>query len=214
MDQSQIGSTGENFNAGIFQFPENAQNPETSSTQSTVNGQAIGGAAINGIFSAPEALANQVPSVGRPEVQSVNTGFSYETTPFEAGPTQAATEAMNAPMQPTMPEMPPSTPEMIMNNPEMITSQPAIFQPLSVDGSTEGKHQKTTLELSGEIIDKKSEKHLRDAISDLGKKPYELANYRDEAMAESLRSNFGRIFGNDDIGEIQAEEAAREAKAA
>ena len=121
---------------------------------------------------------------------------------------------MNAPIQPAMPEMPPSTPEMIMNNPEMITSQPAIFQPLSVDGSTEGKRQKTTLELSGEIIDKKSEKHLRDAISDLGKKPYELANYRDEAMAESLRSNFGRIFGNDDIGEIQAEEAAREAKAA
>ena len=31
----------------------------------------------------------------------------------------------------------------------------------------------------------------------------------EEAMAESLLSNFGRMFGNDDIGEIQAEEAAR-----
>ncbi|MBQ3326013.1 hypothetical protein IJG79_02625 [Candidatus Saccharibacteria bacterium] len=210
MDQSQVGRTGENLNSGIFQFPESSQfsgENQLQDANSTPNvntyGQAIGGAAINGIFSAPDVLASQVPDIPTtPEVASnnpfTNTTESLAQTPFESTPQ-------------SIPDMAPgSNLESFGNTAPQLAPQvmsPIDTRPLSFDGSTEGKHQKTMLGISGEVIDKKSERELKEAINDLKKKPYELSNYRDEAMTESLRGNFGRIFGNDDIGEIQAEAA-------
>ena len=89
---------------------------------------------------------------------------------------------------------------------EMPGGEPAIeVKPLVADGSTEGKLGRIAVSLTGDVMDKESEKQVHEKISELKKNPYELSNYRDEEMADSLRDNFGRIFGNDDIGEIQAE---------
>ena len=69
-------------------------------------------------------------------------------------------------------------------------------RPLAMDGTTEGNLGKLALRLSGEELDEASAKEVRQKIVELKDKPYELQNYRDEAMVEFLRDSFGRIFGN------------------
>lgn len=71
------------------------------------------------------------------------------------------------------------------------------MKPLAADGSTERKMGSLALKLSGEELDEASEKEMKQKITELKDNPYELQNYRDEAMTEFLRGSFGRIFGDD-----------------
>lgn len=69
-------------------------------------------------------------------------------------------------------------------------------RPLAADGTTEGKIGRLAVQLSGEMLDEASAKEVKDKIVELKDDPYELQNYRDEAMVDFLRDNFGRIFGD------------------
>lgn len=119
-------------------------------------------------------------SGGQPEVFGAPESFEKA---FADAP------AFNAAPRPSVPEMPGlNTEANVSTTPEM--------RPLSADGSTEGKLGKLAVQLSGEVLDEASAKEVEHKIAELKDNPYELQNYRDEAMVESLRDSFGRIFGD------------------
>ncbi|MBR2864503.1 hypothetical protein IKE88_03090 [Candidatus Saccharibacteria bacterium] len=68
-------------------------------------------------------------------------------------------------------------------------------QPIVKNNIDKKDEQIKALSLTGEMIDKETEKELKKKIDEYKKSPYELENYRDEAMAKSLKSSFGRIYG-------------------
>lgn len=212
MDQSQVGRTGENLNGGIFQFPEGYQSQEVNPTpDNTAGQQAIGGAAISGIFSAPEVLASQVPDIpDTPDTPDTQPVQSMQPTPAmpEVAPQPEMAQNMNQTMAPQSTEV---MPGMITPSPEAapayVPAPQTDYRPLSADGSTEGKHFKTKIDMNGDVIDRRSERIVREEIDRLKKDPYEQSNARDRMMVKVMEENWGRIFGNDDIGEIQAEAA-------
>lgn len=81
---------------------------------------------------------------------------------------------------------------------------------LAEDGSTEGKIGKLAVKLSGDLMSEEDAKEVEKAIAEKGADLNSLDTYRNEKMVHSLLGTFGRIFGNDDVGEIQAEEHKRE----
>lgn len=89
----------------------------------------------------------------------------------------------------------PDIPEM-MPAPEL--------KPLIADGTTEKKLGKVGVSLVGEKVDAEGVSAAVKKIKDLPL--YEQSAARDEASAKMIYANFGRMIGNDDIGEIQAEE--------
>ena len=71
------------------------------------------------------------------------------------------------------------------------------LRPLADDGSTERKiDKKKILTFDGDIIDKESQKEVEKAIKEYANDPFELDNLRNQMMADGLRDNYGRIFGN------------------
>ena len=89
----------------------------------------------------------------------------------------------------------PDVPEM-MPAPEL--------KPLIADGTTEKKLGKIGVSLVGEKVDVEG---VSAAVKKIKELPlYEQSAARDEASAKMIYANFGRMIGNDDIGEIQAEE--------
>ena len=103
-------------------------------------------------------------------------------------------------------EQPRSAEQEVLDFAEM-AAMPAEMKPLAADGSTEKKMGHIAVDLMGDVMDKVSEKQVREKLSEFKQKPYELNNYRDEEMVQSLRSNFGRIFGNN-AGADEGEQAA------
>ncbi|MBQ3352637.1 hypothetical protein IJG91_03220 [Candidatus Saccharibacteria bacterium] len=100
------------------------------------------------------------------------------------------------------PEMTPG-----MTPPEIDTE----YKPLAEDGSIEGKIDKDKiLTFGGDLIDKESQKQVRKVISKYKNDPFELDNKRNEMMADGLRDNYGRIFGNNN----EADDAAPEGEQA
>lgn len=90
-------------------------------------------------------------------------------------------------------------PEILPDNlelpPDTLPAEP--FRPLAVDGSTEGKIDKSKiLSFDGDIIDKDSQKQVEKVIRENADNPFELDNLRNQMMADGLRDNYGRIFGN------------------
>ena len=73
----------------------------------------------------------------------------------------------------------------------------------TTDTSTEGRLGKLAVQLSGEVIDDASAKEIERKITELKDDPYELQNYRDRAMVESLKGSFGRVFGSDNNADKQ-----------
>lgn len=231
MDQFKVGNKEANFDTDLFQSSEKGQDREAG-TARVVNDQAMGSVAVNGIFSTsadtPETdqgmMSEMAPGMTSGTASEAKaSGIAPEVTRWASEGVEAeimpraANNLIEKPVEASQNDMhsveaednPALLSEIDRPDSEMATPQAIEMQPLSIDGSTEEKRQKMSLGIDGEIIDKGSEKKLREVITQLSKKPFELNNYRDEAMAESLLSNFGRMFGNDDIGEIQAEEAAR-----
>lgn len=78
------------------------------------------------------------------------------------------------------------------------------LKPLIADGTTEKKLGKVGVSLVGEKVDAEGVSAAVKKIKDLPL--YEQSAARDEASAKMIYANFGRMIGNDDIGEIQAEE--------
>ena len=91
--------------------------------------------------------------------------------------------------------------------PEMMPA-PEI-KPLIADGTTEKKLGKIGVSLVGEKVDAEGVSAEVKRIKELPL--YEQSAARDEASAKMIYANFGRMIGNDDIGEIQAEEQRRAA---
>lgn len=79
------------------------------------------------------------------------------------------------------------------------------IKPLAEDGTTEGVKGHAVVALGGERVDAESLEMLNREVEKLADKPYELDNLKNRALSDSLRNSFGRMIGNDDIGEIQAE---------
>lgn len=77
------------------------------------------------------------------------------------------------------------------------------LKPLIADGTTEKKLGKIGVSLVGEKVDVEGVSSAVKKIKDLPL--YEQSAARDEASAKMIYANFGRMIGNDDIGEIQAE---------
>lgn len=128
--------------------------------------------------------------VGGNRGETLNTGVNFDMSKapeFGQMPEAELAElaAANAPKQ-----------GEIMDFSEMAEMTPEM-KPLAADGSTEKAMGKIAVDLMGDVIDKATEKEIAGKISELKKDPYGLANYRDTEMTESLRNNFGRIFGND-----------------
>ena len=120
-----------------------------------------------------------------------------------------AFEGLNMPEGLESPEKMPDFPEMTpgMAPPEMDTE----YKPLAEDGSTEGKIDKDKiLTFGGDLIDKESQKQVRKVISKYKNDPFELDNKRNEMMANGLRDNYGRIFGNNN----EADDVSPEGKQA
>lgn len=89
-----------------------------------------------------------------------------------------------------------------------ITLAPEI-KPLIADGKTEKKLGKIGVSLVGEKVDAEG---VSAEVKKIKALPlYEQSAARDEASAKMIYANFGRMVGNDDIGEIQAEEQRRAA---
>ena len=77
-------------------------------------------------------------------------------------------------------------------------------KPLIADGTTERKLGKIGVSLVGEKVDTVG---IGSEVKKIKELPlYEQSAARDEASAKMIYANFGRMIGNDDIGEIQAEE--------
>ena len=91
--------------------------------------------------------------------------------------------------------------------PEMMPA--AEIKPLIADGTTEKKLGKIGVSLVGEKVDTEG---IAAEVKKIKELPlYEQSAARDEASAKMIYANFGRMIGNDDIGEIQAEEQRRTA---
>lgn len=90
----------------------------------------------------------------------------------------------------------------------VVASTPEI-KPLIADGTTEKKLGKIGVSLVGEKVDAEGVSAEVKKIKELPL--YEQSAARDEASAKMIYANFGRMIGNDDIGEIQAEEQRRAA---
>ena len=91
--------------------------------------------------------------------------------------------------------------------PEMMPA-PEI-KPLIADGTTEKKLVKIGVSLVSEKVDTEG---INAEVKRIKNLPlYEQSPARDRASAEMIYANFGRMVGNDDIGEIQAEEQRRTA---
>lgn len=95
----------------------------------------------------------------------------------------------------------PDVPEM-MPTPEI--------KPLIADGTTEKKLGKIGVSLVGEKVDVEGVSSAVKKIKDLPL--YEQSAARDAASAKMIYANFGRMIGNDDIGEIQAEKQRESAE--
>ncbi len=173
MDQTGFGGMGESSNSRLFDTPPPQGSPELITDIKPENQRrSIGSMALNSVSPAE------------------TSGLSKANHEQE---TSVTTEVSTG-------EIDSQTPEIDYD--KIAEKMPTRMESrsLALDGSTEGKQ--ITLSLTGEVIDKRSERELRNKISDLKKKPYELSNYRDEAMADSLRGSFGRIFGNDNTNEV------------
>lgn len=119
-----------------------------------------------------------------------------------------AFEGLNMPEGLESPEKMPDFPEMTpgMAPPEMDTE----YKPLAEDGSTEGKIDKDKiLTFGGDLIDKESQKQVKKIISKYKNDPFELDNKRNEMMADGLRDNYGRIFGNNNDADDVAPESSQ-----
>lgn len=91
----------------------------------------------------------------------------------------------------------PEVPEMVE-----VTEQ----RPLIADGTTEKKLGKIGVSLVGEKVDAEG---IENAVKKITELPlYEQSAALDEAKTKMIYANFGWMIGNDDIGEIQAEEKA------
>ena len=93
------------------------------------------------------------------------------------------------------------------DKPEMMPVPEA--KPLIADGTTEKKVGKIGVSLVGDKVDMEGVSAEVKRIKELPL--YEQSAARDEASAKMIYANFGRMIGNDDIGEIQAEEQRRRA---
>ena len=93
--------------------------------------------------------------------------------------------------------------------PDMLEIKPAAeLKPLIADGTTEKKLGHVGVSLVGEKVDAEG---ISVEVKKIKALPlYEQSAARDEASAKMIYANFGRMIGNDDIGEIQAEEKLRE----
>lgn len=80
------------------------------------------------------------------------------------------------------------------------------LKPLAADGTTEGKMGKLAVSLMGDKIDEKSLEELAKQVDELSNNPYQLDNFKNRVLSDSIRDSYGRMIGNDDNGEIQAEE--------
>ena len=80
------------------------------------------------------------------------------------------------------------------------------LKPLAADGTTEGKMGRLAVSLMGDKIDEKSLAELARQVDELSDDPYKLDNFKNRVLSDSVRDSYGRMIGNDDIGEIQAEE--------
>ena len=94
--------------------------------------------------------------------------------------------------------------------PDMPEMMPAAeIKPLIADGTTEKKLGKIGVSLVGEKVDAEG---IETEVKKIKGLPlYEQSAARDAASAKMIYANFGRMIGNDDIGEIQAEEERRAA---
>ena len=94
--------------------------------------------------------------------------------------------------------------------PDVPEMKPAAeLKPLIADGTTEKKLGHIGVSLVGEKVDAEG---IGVEVKKIKELPlYEQSAARDEASARMIYANFGRMIGNDDIGEIQAEEKSREA---
>ena len=105
-------------------------------------------------------------------------------------------ETVGAPEAVGMPEVA-ETPEMTLVE---------ELRPLIADGTTEKKLGKIGVSLVGEGVDAVG---ISEVVKEIENRPLsEQSAARDSASAKLIYANFGRMIGNDDIGEIQAEESA------
>ncbi len=149
---------------------------------------------------------------GTPEVpkdfEASEGSMNYESSDS----TKDMEEVSNTESIPDFPEMTP--PEMVP--PEINALQGARmldteYKPLAEDGSTEGKIDKDKiLTFGGDLIDKESQKQVEKALSKYKNDPFELDNIRNEMMADGLRDNYGRIFGNDNSADDAPEKQQME----
>lgn len=86
------------------------------------------------------------------------------------------------------------------------------MKPLIADGTTEKKLGKIGISLVGDKVDVEG---VSTEVKKIKSLPlYEQVNAMNEATDKAIYANFGWMIGNDDIGEIQAEENAEKRKAA
>ena len=87
----------------------------------------------------------------------------------------------------------------------------AELKPLIADGTTERKLGKVGISLVGDKVDIEG---VSAEVKRIKQMPLrEQVNAVNETTAKEIYANFGWMIGNDDIGEIQAEEAARASQA-
>lgn len=101
------------------------------------------------------------------------------------------------------------TDEEMFDLPEM--KPVAELKPLIADGTTERKLGKVGISLVGDKVDMEG---VSAEVKRIKQMPLrEQVNAVNETIAKEIYANFGWMIGNDDIGEIQAEEAARASQA-
>ena len=140
------------------------------------------------IFSAPESFENLYQEENRRASEDINRGLgeTAEVMGEIFGENKNVGEHKDVD----------NTPEMVMSVEEL--------KPLIADGSTEGKLGKIGVSLVGEGVDTAG---ISEVVKEIENRPLsEQSAARDSASARLILANFGRMIGNDDIGEIQAEE--------
>ncbi|MBR2588818.1 hypothetical protein IKE84_00515 [Candidatus Saccharibacteria bacterium] len=157
----------------------------------------------NGIYSRETASPNRVSS----DTKSNLGGVSSAAESFNATSLPENMSPNNFPANPDLPS--PNEIESSEIFGEAIADFPGVTETKSLaeDGSTEGKiDKKKILAFDGDLIDRESQKQVEKIIREHSDDPYELDNLRNQMMADGLRDNYGRIFGNDNYKEDTSQE--------
>lgn len=154
----------------------------------------------------PDLSGEAKTGLGGTATEMLSLPDSPEITPPEIAPPEMMPSEMTPPEM-TPPEMVPSEINMLQGVEPLDTE----YRPLAEDGSTEGKIDKDKiLTFGGDLIDKESQKQVEKALSKYKNDPFELDNIRNEMMADGLRDNYGRIFGNDNSADDAPEKQQME----